>query len=424
MKINKKLFTPLAFILGALLFTSSALADMALGSGYDELKNSAKATAQQMADELGNFTIDMLFSFQIDEQTIYQTTTLTKVDNQQGVFEENTSIEKADGSVSSHYYYLDKEMSISKDDSDATYLVTQFEDQREHEEWRAFENPFDQEITPEIEKIFDALVGSLKEQIQVEEKPDGGRLFSGSLSEIQVPPLINAVSSFLLKQALENERQLNKDDAIPQIESDIFIKKMSGQAVENKSGLLDHVIAEVILAGTDKDGKQHDLIYNVALKVTDVGQTNITKPDLSQAKVEKVGPGGFSSKYVGTYKNNIVIEEDGQFIKIGERTLEILNVDNGKVMGRYEEAVQPEYAEKHPEPYSFTFETETEGDFYSGEFQYTNPEGEQEYGQIFPEPYGAVYLELKIEKIDEHTYHSGLDHNRFNPYFIRVFDKE
>ena len=119
---------------------------------------------------------------------------------------------------------------------------------------------------------------------------------------------------------------------LAEMESDIFVKKVSGTAVENQAGLLENVTGDVILSGKDKNGVQHDLTLNVVFKLSDIGTTKITKPDLTGANVEKVShSGGFTSKYVGTYKNNIVIEKDGEFVKIGERILEITSVENGKV---------------------------------------------------------------------------------------------
>lgn len=42
MKLSKKSISVLSFTIGACVFVSTAFADMALGSGYDRLKNSVK----------------------------------------------------------------------------------------------------------------------------------------------------------------------------------------------------------------------------------------------------------------------------------------------------------------------------------------------------------------------------------------------
>ena len=55
----------------------------------------------------------------------------------------------------------------------------------------------------------------------------------------------------------------------------------------------------------------------------------VVKPDLKGKKVEVSTANGLSDKYVGTYKANIVIEKDGEFVNIGERTLEIDSVQDG-----------------------------------------------------------------------------------------------
>lgn len=44
MKLSKKALTVLSFTIGASVFVTTALADMALGSGYDQLKGSIKFT--------------------------------------------------------------------------------------------------------------------------------------------------------------------------------------------------------------------------------------------------------------------------------------------------------------------------------------------------------------------------------------------
>ena len=52
MKLGKKAMTALAFAVGTCMFVSTAFADMALGTGYDRLKETVKYTAAQMEDGL------------------------------------------------------------------------------------------------------------------------------------------------------------------------------------------------------------------------------------------------------------------------------------------------------------------------------------------------------------------------------------
>jgi hypothetical protein len=261
--------------------------------------------------------------------------------------------------------------------------------------------------------------------VQAEETSDGGRVYSGSLSEAQVPALVNAVSSFALKQMLRDAGRSDEGSRLPKIETDIFVKKITGTAVESKAGLLENLTGEVTLSGKDHNGAFHDLALSVVFKLADIGNTKVAKPDLTNAKVEKTSGsrGGFDSKYAGTYKNNIIIEKDGKFVKIGERTLEITSVDESKVTGKYYETVKHEYAAEYPAPYNFTFEFDPNGSTPLNFFTYTNAEGQRKNGQLHPGGFGKMYVELDIEIIDEGRSFRFNGKPNFDGEMIRVFEE-
>jgi hypothetical protein len=419
MKLSKKSMTALSFAIGACLFVSTAFADTLIGSGYDRLKGTAKTTAAQMEKGLNNYTIEALFTLKDNDQSLFQTSIVHKIDTEKNASEETTVTQKSDGKTTSNYSYSDNKTSIWKSGVDDKYYVTEFPEDVKRVERSKFTSPFNEKGAPEIEKIVDALVGNLKDYVQVEESADGGKVYTGSLSEAQVPAVVNAVSSFAIKQMIDNQSRMEKDSKLPEIESDIFVKKVLGTAVENKAGLLENVTGDVILTGKDKNGAQHDLTLNVVAKLSDIGNTKITMPDLKGANVEKVSQsGGFSSKYVGTYKNNIVMEKDGKFLKIGERTLEITSVDKDKVTGKYSETVKPGFEADYPDKYDFTFEYNSNDSKSMSNFTYKNAKGEQENGHISPSSPGKIYLDLNIEIMGENSYRSN---NK--PYFDGEFDR-
>jgi len=114
MRLSKKTVTFLSFAVGTLVFVSTAFADMALGSGYDLLKNSAKHTATQMEKELDNFTVETLLSLKMGEQTVYQSSTVAKFDTDKQAIEESSVNQNANGEVTTYHSYSDKEISIVK----------------------------------------------------------------------------------------------------------------------------------------------------------------------------------------------------------------------------------------------------------------------------------------------------------------------
>lgn len=423
MKLGRKTITLLAFALGTLVFVSTALADMALGSGYDLLKQVAKETTAQMEGELDNFTLETLLTFKVDDKTVYQTSLLSKYDMKQKARVEESVEQRANGETSSYYSYADPHTTIFKGD-DEVYYVTEYEDGQRGDDWKVFENPFAIDGAAEVEKIVDALVGNLKDQVQVEEKPDGGRLYSGQLNEMQVPALINAVSSFAVKQMAHDRYYWNATSKIPQIESDVYIKKVTGQAVETDEGRLESITGEAVLLGKDKDGREHELILNAVIKVTDVGTTKVAKPDLTNAKVERGSHDyfrGLTQKHVGTYKNDIIIEKEGQFVKIGERIVVIDRVEGEKITGQYKEMIKPEYAELYPDPLAFTFEVDPVAN-EPLDFSYINRQGKKRYGQIFPSSPGRIYFEMEMELLNDHSIRSDLPID-YDSQFTRVFDE-
>ncbi|RUT35835.1 hypothetical protein EJP77_02135 [Paenibacillus zeisoli] len=420
MKLSKKGITALSFTLGACLFVSTAFADTLLGSGYDQLKGSAKNTASQMEKGLDSYTIEALYALKDNGQTLYEESNTNKFDAQKQASENTSVTQVSSGNTTTNYSYTDQKHSIWKNGTDDKYYVTEFPE--DEVRGKMFASPFNAKGAPEIEKIVDALVGNLKDYVQAEERADGGRVYSGSLSEAQVPAVVNAVSSFGIKQMINEQGRMQRDAKMPEIESDIFVKKVVGTAAENKSGLLENVTGEVILSGKDKNGTQHDLTLNIVLKLSNIGNTKITMPDLTGANVENVtDSGGFSSKFVGKYKNNIITEKDGKFIKIGERNLEITSMDKDKVTGKYHETVKPGFEAEYGDKYNFTFEYNPKRSNSMSTFTYTNSKGEQENGQLYPGGSGKIYLELNIKMIDSNSYQSN-NQQYYDGEFSRVFE--
>ncbi|WP_309121257.1 hypothetical protein [Paenibacillus sp.] len=423
MKVSKKAIPVVAFALGACVFVSTALADMALGTGYDRLKEAAKHTASQMEAELQNYTLEASFTLKDNNRILLQSSSVKKIDTvKQASIETEVSKTGSGETTTGHYRYNDMERTIWKSDEENKYYVSEYVDNPFGQERSPFANPFRRDGAAEFERIVDALVGSLKEQVQVEERSDGGITYSGTLTEAQVPAVVNAVASFAVKQSMNEQSHMDPEQRLPELTSDVFVKKISGTAVESESGLLEQATGEAILSGKDAAGEVHDLTLSVIVTLTDIGTTAVEAPDLRNAAFEKVSRSGITEMYVGTYRNDIVMEKDGKFLKVGERTLEITGVDGDKVSGKYSEAVKPGFESEYGEPYDFTFEYEPDSSKPMSFFTYANPQGEQEYGQLSPGGAGRLYLNLKIEIIDDTSYRSN-DKPYFNGEFNRVFEE-
>ncbi|MFD0697634.1 hypothetical protein ACFQZT_26505 [Paenibacillus sp. GCM10027628] len=411
MKYSKKGLTVLSFTVGACLFVSTAFADSLLGSGYDSLKGSVKSTAAMMEKGLGNYTVETLYTLKDNDKILIQSSETKKFDTVNKMSESKTVNTGTDGKTTSNFTYEDAKYSAWKNSVENKLYVTEFPNDMKRSAPGEFQDPFKENRAPEIEKIVDAVVGNLKDYVQVEEGANGSKLYAGSLSEAQVPALANAVASFGFKQSLSH------DSNMPTINSDIFVKKVVGSAVENRAGYLENVTGDITLSGKDQNGVQHDLSLNVVLKLSDVGTTKVVKPDLAGADVEKVSySNGLSSKYIGTYKNNIVMEKEGKFVKIGERKLEITSVNADKVTGTYTETVYPGFESDYPDKDTFNFEYNLSSSNQA--FTYTNAKGEQKNGMIQPNGNGNLYVDINMKITGKDTYKSTM-----KPFYDSQFDR-
>lgn len=410
----------LSFIVGASLFVTTALADLAYASGYEQLKQAVKFTFAQMDSGLSNYTMESSFYMRAGDKTVYESTNVLKSDSVNKMSEEYSTTTRVDGEVYNSHSYRDEQISAWKSSSDDHYYVTEY---GKINDWRHFSDPFQGEEIRDIERIIDALVGNLKDQVLVDMGMDGGKIYSGSLSEAQVPALVNAVVSFLAKQQISSY-SYSRETMTRKLAEDVYVKRVSGQAAEDETGLLTNMSGELVLSGLDEQGEPMEMVFGFAFQIKEIGSTAVNKPDLTNAVVEKPHTmHRFNKKHIGTYRNNIVIEQSDQYLKIGERTIEITDVAGSSVKGRYYETIDPQYADLYPKAaLDFTFTAE-QVDWLTI-FEYKNEEGELRHGEIDIYEPAKIFLNLNMRYEDGHIYYEGEDLRdiNFDHQFVRVFE--
>lgn len=422
MKLKKTSTALAAVLIGAAVFTTSALADVVVGSGYNSLKNAVKTTTRELAGNVDNFTAKVDMTLRLDGQPLEQVSDVTKIDNQNRARETENTYARGGDTQEEYYSYSDDTQHISKSSGDDTYYVTKRSaPQGSSDDGQMIVDPFDSEMAKDAEKILDAFVGGLKDIVQVEES-EGKKQYIGNLTETQVPPVVNAVSSFMMKYGVLESYDL-QELGLPAITSDIYVKEASGKAIENESGILESAIGTASVVGNDAAGVEHTITLELALEISDVNATVVEAPNLEGEKVEvfEEGQSGyvFDDRYVGVYKNDIIKVESDQFIKIGERVLEITSVADGKIEGRYYEDYAEGYAPKQVRDFTFTGVDELGKNTI---LTYTdNTDGTVKHGVLHRSGrYGQdLTLELNVE-ISDDSYMSTYDED-YNGEFIRQF---
>lgn len=458
MKLKKKALISLSVAVGVAVLATTALVGAVNESAYTQLKNAVKTTSAKVAAEDGNFTQNTVVTLMDNGVVLLRTTSSSKA---AGSANEQSSVtETKGGTTQTTYSFYNASKNIYYDSYSDTYFVNEWtspmvgatdasgalyadEKQRLVESTNYnTQDPLAQENVKDLEKILDAFVGNLKDYVSVTENADGSRTFTGSLSDTQIPALVNAIASFATKQYLTSNGMaqpmtavdstgtmiVDKTDpdgvvypnatenryGLPSLTGDIFVKSVSGTATTDADGVLTGGDLAVVLSGTDADGVAHDLSLRIQASMTGIGTTVVTEPDLTGKKVQitKNDPGvvqdKLSAEFVGTYRNDIVTKIDGAFAKIGERTIVIESITSETVKGSYTETFN-DGVEGYV-PLTFTFETPNSG-YFNINFTYTDANGTLIGGNMY---FDATNASIQFQPMDS----KGVT----NSTFPRVFD--
>lgn len=414
LKIKKKPAMVLSFALGSILFASTAFAEVNSKDGYVQMKDALKYTAESVTSKLSSYTMDTSMIMKDNGNIISSNNSLIKYDVTKGA-NENKSTNINEGKTRTGYSYVDKNVSISFNDEQNVYYVNQIEGQVNRAN---FTNPFKQKQAGDMEKIADALVGNLKDSVVVTQNTDGTKQISGTISEAQIPAIANAVVSYGFKSRFGTpymNARIGVDGKMPKIADDLYVKEVKGSMTLDKDGLIQSVMGTGLLSGKDDKGKEHSLTFELLVKISDVNKTVVNKPDLTGKKVETYVQKDYNKiskpeMYLGSYKNDIIIEKDGKFQKIGERFLLIVHLDDKNIAGSYHE----EYV-KGNEGYSLKvrdFKFDTKFEQQSGStFNSTDSLGNKVQGNIYINPQSAsVNFNIKGVR-DQNSVYTG-DYNR------------
>lgn len=419
MKFSKKTATICSFVLGVTILTASAFADTMLGSGYYSLKDSVKTTMSKLTDDVDNFSANIIVSAKIDGKVFSESTNNLKYDITNKTEETSERIVKK-GEINEYYRYGDENQNIYKNIEDDSYNVIE-KRKYNNDNNKIIVNPFENEQFKDAEKILDAFVGSLQDIIQIEEL-GGKKMYTGNISETQIPPLANAIASFAFKYSILDEYNADRLD-VPYPKSNIYLINASGKAIENEEGIIGSGIFTASISAKDSEGIEHIYSLDFSIDIKDINSTVVAAPILDGQKVTYSKEGNeFDSKYIGKYKNDIVKTEGNSFVKVGERFIEIISVEDGNVKGKYYEVYNEGYEADNVR--SFDFYSNYDESIYFTIIHYTNDKGENKTGII--NRTGTQNINISFNAIiDEENggcSYSNDDDDGFDNAFVRILE--
>lgn len=426
MKFGKKTTALLAFFIGTMIFATAALADTAIGSGYHSLKNAAKETVARLVKDTDNFQLDLKFCVKADGKEFLRENVSEKLDAKNQVVEMYNESLDNNLELFTDYTYRDKEVNIYRLNDNEKYSVYE---RRPSENDPFITNPFEEDIAKDGEKVLDAFVGSLSEVIQKEEL-DGKTLYVGNLTETQVPMLVNALTSFVVKYSVLDENTI-RTRKLPRIESDVCVRNASGKAVQDENGMITDVMGVLTLVGSDANGNEHEITAEISMSVSEIGTTVIKKPHMTEENsdwypLERGASGDyFSQKHVGVYKNAIVKADANSLRKVGERILEITEAGDGVCSGNYREIYVDGYTPKEPiGSFTFTKQEAPSDNYLSGEYVLCRFENGETKNMILRLYNGSNSTKIDVcYDVELHKDgYSCVAPEDFDEIFVRVFE--
>ena len=412
MKFNKKPTIVTVFLLGAVILATSAFADIALGSGYYNLKNSIKTTSAKLTDDVDSFSVDIMTTVKVNGKIIAEETANEKYDIINQTQERNgTSLDK--GELRESYFYANQNQSIYKNYKDGSYDV--IEKGKSNKDRKIIENPFEDEQIKDAERIMDAFVGSLEDVIQIEES-DGKKMYIGNIGDSEIPSLVNAISSFVLKYSILDDYTAERLN-VPSPESNIYVKEASGKAIENEDGILESGIFTASMSAEDNNGTKHIYTLELSIDISDINSTVVEAPNLDGQEVTYSKEGyEFDEKYIGKYKDDIVEVENNSFVKLGEKILEISSVEDGSIKGRYYEVYNEGYEADMVR--SFEFSSDYDESNYNRILNYVDNEGQKKQGVIYRSDLQNLHVAFDVTFSED----GGYSYDGGGVNFIRVFE--
>ncbi len=329
---------------GAVLFTTAAAADILSGDAYTGAKDAIKNSARFMAEGEASFTLDYGMSIKVDG-VVYDGFTAVDMYDTENTRSERMETNYDTDDTREYWSYQDGEKSVTKHSGDDTYYISHYGyDSYVDDDNGMIANPFDDDMAPDIEKVFDAFVGSLKEFVQQGEE-NGDKIYYGELDASQIPALPNTLCAFITKVTFNDEYSRDRYN-LPEL-SDICIDSVSGKLTVNSDDVVTGAYGAASLVGTDKSGGEHTIEFEIYYTMSDIGKTFVSEfapegktiHDYEDYAVETEDMYAMDSFDIGTYKCTVLKKGETAYEKAGEITLTIDSVDGDEVTGTYDNTI-------------------------------------------------------------------------------------
>jgi hypothetical protein len=260
--------------ISSVVMVTSGFAAMASSSGYSVYKDAIKATKS-----LDSVALSGGISLKDNGASLINVTGNVKA-NLVNETESGSAIIDNNGKQQTVEVYKQSNQTITKSSASNVYYQ-----KLERADKNKNEKPESKQIPKEVENIIDSLVGNLQNSVTLDNKADGTKAITLSLSNAQLPPVVNAMGSLLIKNALDEKESHNNQEKIPGIDfkptlpaltQNVRIDQIDIKANINKTNFIQHQEASITISGKDASGVSHQVILQLN---ADLSGFNTTTPD-------------------------------------------------------------------------------------------------------------------------------------------------
>jgi hypothetical protein len=284
---------------GTFLLITSAYAGVTDSSGYESYKTAIKTTvaAKSMTQAVALNVLD-------NGSSVLSVNGTVKKNNETDATSADVSVTGGGKEQTVNVYKSNNQTVLKTADSD-TYKVITGKGEGGNGQKQKEEADFAQGDTfnKEAENLIDALVGNLKQYVSEAPATNGGKDIHISLSGNQIPTVVNAFGSFLVKKASHDSMNANTDNAVnstfgtdinglkqalPKLSQDVAITNVDIQATVDSNNFIVSQKANLTIAGKDDSGTAHTVVVSVDLGLSGLNTTTPDSIDLTGKQVQTV----------------------------------------------------------------------------------------------------------------------------------------
>lgn len=293
--MNKKLLMIGAgFTLGSAMLVTSAFAGIGDAPGYDAYKTAIKTTlsAQSLTQQTA-VTVTDNGTMLLNVNSVLKTDKTHRdasaaIHVESGTVNEDVSVYRQDG------------QQIVKTGTSDVYNVFGKAGDKSGRPHKDHTDSADGVINAEMENVADALVGNLKNYVNLEAQTDGSKSIAFQLTGSQIPAAANAVGSLLIKQAVSGEHagkhpnelfgtELQQVRAnMPKLTQDVKVTEVGLNAVVDGNNRITKQSVKVAVSGKDDQGTLHEVVVSADIGLSDFNSTTPDKVDLTGKQVQTI----------------------------------------------------------------------------------------------------------------------------------------